>query len=116
VVHCLLRQIGCQNADADCTKDLAGDAHQRGGFGYGSLADHGEARGLQRGTHTTQTQTTNNQPALQALSTRMHIQAGKAIGPHYQQDQASDGKQAGSNPVVELPAMVMLTAEASPGR
>lgn len=33
VVHCLLRQIGAQNADADSAEDLAGDAHQRGGFG-----------------------------------------------------------------------------------
>src|SRR5258706_7178762 len=101
VVDGLLRQIGCQNADADCTKDLAGDAHQRGGFGYGSLVDHGEGQSLQWGTHTTQAQTTHNQPELQALSTRMHIQAGKAIGPQYQQDQAGDGKQAGYNPVVE---------------
>src|SRR5258706_5305087 len=101
VVHGLLCQIGCQNADADCTKDLAGDAHQRGGFGYGSLVDHGEGQGLQRSTHTTQAPTTNNQPELQALSTRMHIQVGKAIGPHYQQDQASDSKHAGSNRVVE---------------
>src|SRR5258708_40020491 len=47
VVNGLLRQIGAQNADADCAENLAGDAHQRGGFGYGSLADHGEGQGLQ---------------------------------------------------------------------
>ena len=95
VVDGLLRQRGGQNADADCAEDLAGDAHQRGGFGDGSLADHGEGQSLQRDTHTTQAQTTKKQPELQALSTRMHIQAGKAIGSHYQQDQASDGKSAG---------------------
>src|SRR5258708_34894480 len=71
VVNGLLHQIGAQNADADGAENLAGDAHQRGGFGYGSLADHGKGQGLQWGTHTTQAQTPDNHPGFEALSTPM---------------------------------------------